>query len=98
MMMRTLFVVSGLLMALATPVQASDLTAEERLDEARMALDTHLANTEGVILVGTGDCKGAPCLTVYVEEMTPKITRQIPAEFKGFKTRVQFAAPAAFGL
>ncbi len=96
--MRTLFLVSGLLLALAAPVLADDLTAEERLDQARMALDTHLAKAEGVILVGTGDCSGDLCLYVYVEEVTPKVTRQIPAEYKGFKTRVQFAAPAAFGL
>lgn len=96
--MRTLFVVSGLLLALAAPALADDMTAEERLNEARMALDTHLAKTEGVILVGTGDCSGALCLYVYVEEVSPKITRQIPAEYKGFKTKVQFAAPAAFGL
>lgn len=96
--MRPLFVVSGLLLALTAPVQAGDMTAEERLDAARMALDTKLANTEGVILVGTADCNGTPCLSVYVEEVTPRITKQIPTEFKGFKTKVQFAAPAAFGL
>jgi len=90
--MRMLFVMGGLLLALAAPVQAS----EEALDEARMELDNQLANTVGVISLGTGDCDGSPCINVFVEEMTPEITGQIPAEFKGFKTKVQIGAPIGF--
>lgn len=90
--MRMLFVVGGLLVALAAPVQAS----EEALDEARMELDSQLANTVGVISLGTGDCDGSPCINVFVEEITPEITGQIPAEFKGFKTKVQIGAPIGF--
>lgn len=97
-MMRIPVMLSALLLALAAPVQADDLTAEERLDAARMALDNHLAKATGVILVGTADCDGKPCLSVYVEEMRPEITRQIPSEFNGFKTKVLFAAPVGFGL
>lgn len=91
--MRMMHVVGGLLLVLATAVQAGN---EEAFDEARMALDAQLATTMGVISVGTGDCEGTPCINVFVEEMTPEITKQIPAEFKGFKTRVQVGAPIGF--
>lgn len=83
---------SLLLLALAVPVQAN----QEALDEARMELDNQLANTVGVISVGSADCDGAPCLNIYVEEMDPAITKQIPAEFKGFKVRVQVGTPIGF--
>ncbi len=92
MRMHRVFVVAGLLLALVAPAHAS----EEALDEARMALDTKLANTVGVISVGTGDCDGTPCINVFVEEMTPEVTGQIPAEFQGFKTKVQVGAPIGF--
>lgn len=90
--MKRLGVVGSLLLALAVPVQAS----QDALDEARTELDNQLANTMGVISVGSADCDGTPCLNIYVEEMDPAITKQIPAEFKGFKVRVQVGTPIGF--
>lgn len=87
------FGVAGLLaLALALPVQAG----QESLEDARMELDNQLANTVGVISVGIADCDGTPCINVYVEDMDPAITKQIPAEFKGFKTRIQIGTPIGF--
>lgn len=91
--MRKLCVLAGLMLALAAPVQAG---TEEALDEARTELDNQLANTVGVISVGSADCDGSPCINVYVEEMDPAITKDIPAEFKGFKVRVQVGTPIGF--
>lgn len=90
--MKRLGVVVSLLLALAVPVQAN----QDALDEARTELDNQLANTMGVISVGSADCDGTPCLNIYVEEMDPAITKQIPAEFKGFKVRVQVGTPIGF--
>lgn len=90
--MKRLGVVGSLLLALAVPVHAN----QDALDEARMELDSQLANTMGVISVGSADCDGTPCLNIYVEEMDPAITKQIPAEFKGFKVRVQVGTPIGF--
>lgn len=91
--MRKLSAVAGLLMVLAMPVQADN---EAALDEARSALDEQLANTMGVISVSVADCEGAPCINVFVEEMDPAVTKDIPAEFKGFKVRVQVGTPIGF--
>lgn len=91
--MRKFGVLAGLLMALAAPVQAG---SEEALDEARAALDEQLVNTVGVISVGAADCDGTPCINVFVEEMDPAVTKDIPAEFKGFKVRVQVGTPIGF--
>lgn len=90
--MKRFGVVGSLLLALAVPVHAN----QDALDEARMELDNQLANTMGVISVGSADCDGTPCLNIYVEEMDPAITKQIPAEFKGFKVRVQVGTPIGF--
>ncbi len=84
--MRMQTVVGSLLLAVATAVSAGP---EEALDEARAALDNQLVNTRGVISVGAADCDGTPCINVYVEEMDPAVTKDIPAEFQGFKVRVQ---------
>lgn len=92
-MMRKLSVVGALLLVLAAPVQAG---SEEALDEARAELDNQLVNTVGVISVGSADCDGTPCINVFVEEMEPAITKDIPAEFKGFKVRVQVGTPIGF--
>lgn len=90
--MKRLGVVGSLLLALAVPVHAN----QDALDEARTELDNQLANTMGVISVGSADCDGTPCLNIYVEEMDPAITKQIPVEFKGFKVRVQVGTPIGF--
>mgnify|MGYP000181502664 CR=1 FL=1 len=91
--MRKRGVMTVLLMAMATPVLAG---SEEALDEARAALDEQLVNTMGVISVSSADCDGTPCINVFVEEMEPAITKDIPAEIKGFKVRVQVGTPIGF--
>lgn len=91
--MRKFYILASLVMALVGPVQAG---TEEALDEARAELDNQLINTKGVISVGSADCDGTPCINVFVEEMEPAITKDIPAEFKGFKVRVQVGTPIGF--
>ena len=91
--MRMRMVLGSLLLAVAASVSAGP---EEALDEARAELDNQLANTVGVISVGSADCDGTPCINVFVEEMEPAITKDIPAEFKGFKVRVQVGTPIGF--
>jgi len=56
-----------------------------------------LMSIPGVSGVGIGDCRGAPCIKVFVVKTTPSITRHIPARLDGYEVAIEetgeFRAP-----
>ena len=43
----------------------------------------------GVVGVAQGEQNSAPCIVVYVKEMTEEIKRRIPPEVEGYAVRVE---------
>jgi hypothetical protein len=56
-----------------------------------------LRSIPGVSGVGIGDCRGTPCIKVFVVGATPSVTRQIPARLEGYEVAIEetgeFRAP-----
>ena len=56
-----------------------------------------LMSIPGVSGVGIGDCRGTPCIKVFVAKATPSVTRQIPPSFDGYEVAIEetgeFRAP-----
>jgi hypothetical protein len=57
----------------------------------------HLMSIPGVSGVGIGDCRGTPCIKVFVVKTTPSVTGQIPARLDGYEVAIEetgeFRAP-----
>ena len=56
-----------------------------------------LMSIPGVSGVGIGDCRGTPCIKVFVVKTTPSITQHIPARLDGYEVTIEetgeFRAP-----
>jgi len=56
-----------------------------------------LMSIPGVSGVGIGDCRGSPCIKIFVIKATPSITRQIPERLDGYEVAIEetgeFRAP-----
>ena len=81
---------------------ACDLERIELMPPKSIAqvLDEHvdqLMSVPGVSGVGIGDCRGTPCIKIFVVEATPSVTRQIPARLDGYEVAIEetgeFRAP-----
>jgi hypothetical protein len=56
-----------------------------------------LMSIPGVSGVGIGDCRGSPCIKIFVSKVTPSITRHIPERLDGYGVAIEetgeFRAP-----
>jgi hypothetical protein len=56
-----------------------------------------LMSIPGVSGVGIGDCRGAPCIKIFVVNAMPSVKRQIPARLEGYEVAIEetgeFRAP-----
>jgi len=56
-----------------------------------------LMSIPGVSGVGIGDCRGSPCIKIFVIKATPSIARQIPERLDGYEVAIEetgeFRAP-----
>lgn len=75
---------------------AGPLSADDKLDDARAALDQQLLSLSGVVNVVTSDCDGKPCLVVNVDEETDAIKAKVPGQFQGYAVRIQGGAVVGY--
>lgn len=78
-------------LALVGPVWADD-----KLDDARAALDQQLQSLSGMVSVVSSDCDGKPCLVVNVDEETDAIKAKVPSQYQGYAVRIQGGAIAGY--
>ncbi len=48
-----------------------------------------LMSIPGVMGTAQGECKGQPCMKVYVVKKTPDLLKQIPSSLEGYKVVIQ---------
>lgn len=80
---------AALLMSLAL---TGPVLADDKLDDARAALDQQLQALSGVVNIVASDCEGKPCLVVNVDEETDAIKAKVPNQFQGYAVRIQGGA------
>ncbi|GIW73234.1 MAG: hypothetical protein KatS3mg102_2776 [Planctomycetota bacterium] len=47
----------------------------------------------GVVGTAQARCDGRPCIRVMVEELTPELSRLLPAELEGYPVEVRLTGP-----
>ena len=56
-----------------------------------------LMSIPGVSGVGIGDCRGSPCIKIFVVKATPSVTRHLPTRLDGYEVVIEetgeFRAP-----
>lgn len=66
-------------------IQMQNKTIETVLKEQT----ERLMSLPGVVGTGQGECKGQPCITVFVVKKTPDLLKQIPSEIQGYEVVIQ---------
>ena len=62
---------------------------ESTIETAQAKLTDRVMALPGVVGLGIGECKGAPCIKVFVVRSTEELDRQIPSSFEGFPVEMQ---------
>jgi hypothetical protein len=64
---------------------------EQRLtiQQAKEQHETELMAIDGVVGVGIGECEGAPCVQVLLENESSELKRQIPTQLDGFTVETE---------
>jgi len=65
-----------------TPMESTIEAAQAKLTDRVMALP-------GVVGIGIGECKGVPCIKIFVVQRTPELEGEIPSTFEGFPVEMQ---------
>ncbi|MCZ6626102.1 MAG: hypothetical protein O7B35_18035 [Deltaproteobacteria bacterium] len=62
---------------------------ESTIETAQAKLTDRVMALPGVVGLGIGECKGAPCIKIFVVQKTPKLESEIPSTFEGFPVEMQ---------
>ena len=57
------------------------------------ANEAFLMGLPGVVGIGEGRCGGAPCIRVFVTQMSAELTRRLPKTISGYLLEVDESGP-----
>lgn len=58
------------------------------IEEVLTEYSTQLMHIQNVVGIGQGVSKNAPCITVFVSQLTPAIEKQIPHTIAGYEVTI----------
>jgi len=63
------------------------------IEQVKTQYEAELMAIDGVVGVGIGECRGKPCIKVYLENDSEELKRQIPSQLGGFKVDTEVTGP-----
>jgi hypothetical protein len=67
-----------------SPSRTGKMKTSKTIEEVLKTHTKYLMSIPGVVGTGEGSCEGRPCIKVYVRQITPQLSEQIPKALEGY--------------